>query len=653
MEAKERIVQLTKLLNQYNYEYYVLDQPTVADYDYDMLLRELEQLEAAHPDCVQPDTPTQRIGGQAIAAFSSVEHPVPLESLQDVFSDEELTEFLDRVEAPEYTVEPKVDGLSVALEYIDGLFVRGATRGDGNTGEDVTENLRTIRSIPLRLENAPQRLIVRGEVFMPKQVFESLNAQRELRGEALFANPRNAAAGSLRQLDPKIAAQRQLDILIFNLQLCEGRSFVSHSETLDYMKSLQFKVIPYSICKTADEVTAQIASLNENRGELSYDIDGAVVKTNDLALRRELGSTAKFPRWAAAYKYPPEVKETILEQIVIQVGRTGVLTPKAIVSPVRLAGTSVTQATLHNQDFIAEKDIRIGDTVRIRKAGEIIPEILEVVSAKRPEGAIPFSMPTVCPECGGSVQRDPDGPAVRCTNSACPAQLLRLLTHFVSRDAMDVEGLSEKLLERLVEQGLIRSAADLYTLTEDELKVLWQKGATMASKLVAAIQKSKENDLSRLLYALGIRQVGVKAAKVLAAQFGSMDALMAADEETLKTVPDVGPVTAQYLTDWFREPASQELLSRLRDAGVNMKSDLPPVGDRFAGLTFVLTGTLSVPRETIAAEIESLGGKVSGSVSKKTSYVVAGEKAGSKLKKATELGVPVLTEEEYYSLREE
>ncbi len=651
MEPKKRIEELSKQLNRYNYEYYVLDQPTVSDYDYDMLLRELEQLETAHPDLRQTDSPTQRVGGEALTAFDSVVHPVPLESLQDLFSNEELHEFLERVHAPEYTVEPKVDGLSVALEYVDGIFIRGATRGDGLIGEDVTENLRTIRSIPLKLENAPKRLIVRGEVFMPKHVFEDLNAQRERQGESLFANPRNAAAGSLRQLDPKIAARRQLDILIFNLQLCDGRGFATHSETLEYLRGLRFKVIPYEMCQTPEQVARKIQAIDEQREALAFEIDGAVIKTDSLSMRQELGSTAKFPRWAAAYKYPPEIKETVLEQIVIQVGRTGVLTPKAIVAPVRLAGTWVTQATLHNQDFITEKDIRIGDTVRIRKAGEIIPEILEVVPAKRPANAVPFLMPTLCPECGGPVERDPDGPAVRCLNNSCPAQLLRLLTHFVSRDAMDVEGLSEKLLERLIEMELVHSAADLYGLTEADVARLWQKGGTMAGKLVAAIEKSRHNDLSRLLFALGIRQVGVKASKVLAAQFGSMDALIAADEETLTAVPDVGPITAANLYNWFRDPKCIELLEQLRAAGVNMQSEQTQTNDRFAGLVFVLTGTLSIPREMIANEIETMGGKVSGSVSKKTSYVIAGEKAGSKLKKAQELGVPVLSEEEYYTLR--
>ena len=650
MEPKNRIDELTQRLNAYNYQYYVLDAPTIPDYEYDMLLRELETLEQQYPQLAHPDSPTQRVGGQAVSAFAPVTHEVPLESLQDVFSAEELTDFLSRVQAPQYTVEPKVDGLSVALEYVDGVLVRGATRGDGLVGEDVTANLRTIASIPLRLEDAPPRLIVRGEVFMPRQVFERLNEEREERGQPLFANPRNAAAGSLRQLDPKVAARRRLDILIFNLQLCEGKSFERHSETLDYLRSLHMKVIPYTLCTTAEEVLAQVAAINEQRDGYCFDIDGAVVKTDSLALRGELGSTAKFPRWAAAYKYPPEIKQTVLQQIQIQVGRTGVLTPKAIVAPVRLAGTRVTQATLHNQDFIAEKDIRIGDTVRIRKAGEIIPEILDVVLDKRPADAVPFVMPTVCPECGSPVARDPDGPAIRCTGANCPAQRLRHLMHFVSRDAMDIEGLSEKLLERLIEAGALCTPADLYALTREQLASLWQKGGVMADKLSAAIERSKGNDLSRLLFALGIRQVGVKAARVLAEEFGSMDALRQADAETLTAIRDVGPITAQNLVQWFANPQSAALLDRLQAAGVNMRSLSQPKGTAFAGMTFVLTGTLSVPREEVAAQIEALGGKSASSVSKKTSYVVAGEKAGSKLKKAQELGVPVLTEDEFRAM---
>lgn len=655
MEPKEEILRLTNILNEANYRYYVLDDPDMPDFEYDRLLRELEDLEKAHPELAAPDSPTQRVGGQALSQFEKVEHPVPLESLQDVFSLEELAEFTERVRqtipAPAYTVEPKVDGLSVALEYVDGVFVRGATRGDGRVGEDVTENLRTVRSIPMKLENAPRRLIVRGEVFMPKAVFEKLNEAREAAGEPLFANPRNAAAGSLRQLDPKIAAKRQLDVLIFNLQLCEGRSFSTHSETLDYLRSLKFKVIPYVLCTEQSQIDARIAAINEERGALSYDIDGAVVKLNELAGRSLLGSTAKFPRWAAAYKYPPEIKETVLREIVVQVGRTGVLTPKAVVDPVRLAGTTVTNATLHNQDFITEKDIRVGDTVRIRKAGEIIPEILGVVPEKRPADAQPYRLPTVCPVCGAPVERDEDGAALRCTGAECPAQLSRNIAHFVSRDAMDIDGLGSAIVDQLIAGGHIQSPADLYYLTLDQVASLWKKGDKAPKKLLASIEASKANDLSKLIYALGIRQVGAKAGKVLAQAFGSLDALMEADEERLTQVPDVGAITAQSIAAWFRSPQSRHLIERLRAAGVNFESKVEITDRRFEGKTFVLTGALTrFTREEAEEQIEAFGGKASGSVSKKTSFVVAGENAGSKLRKANELGIPVLTEEEFLEM---
>ena len=655
MDPKEEVLQLTQTLNDANYRYYVLDDPTMQDFEYDRLLRRLEELEAAHPELIAPDSPTRRVGGLALSQFEKLEHPVPLESLQDVFSLEELAEFTERigqsVAAPEYTVEPKVDGLSVALEYVDGVFVRGATRGDGRIGEDVTENLRTVRSIPMQLENAPHRLIVRGEVFMPKSVFAKLNEAREEAGESVFANPRNAAAGSLRQLDPKIAAKRQLDILIFNLQLCEGREFATHSETLDYLRSLKFKVIPYTLCTKQAEIDAQIAAVDAGRGELSYDIDGAVVKLNDLDARQKLGSTAKFPRWAVAYKYPPEIKDTVLRQIVVQVGRTGVLTPKAVVDPVRLAGTTVTNATLHNQDFITEKDVRVGDTVRIRKAGEIIPEILGVVPEKRPADAVPYLLPARCPVCGAPVERDEDGAAVRCTGAECPAQLSRNIAHFVSRDAMDIDGLGDAIVEQLIQSGHIQSPADLYYLSQDQLSTLWKKGDKAPKKLLASIEASKENDLSKLIYALGIRQVGAKAGKVLAQSFGTLDALMEADEERLTQVPDVGAITARSIVSWFRSEQSRHMIERLRAAGVNFASKVEITDRRFEGKTFVLTGALTrFTREEAEEKIELFGGKASGSVSKKTSYVVAGEAAGSKLRKATELGIPVLKEDEFLEM---
>ena len=655
MDPKERMEELTRLLTEAGYRYYVLDDPSMEDFEYDRLLRELEQLEQAHPQWARPDSPTQRVGGEALSQFEKVTHPVPLMSLQDVFSMEELNDFLAKVKESEpeavFSVEPKIDGLSVALEYVDGRFVRGATRGDGNVGEDVTENLKTIRAIPMVLENAPARLIVRGEVFMPKKSFEKLNARQEELGKPLFANPRNAAAGSLRQLDPKIAASRGLDIYIFNVQLAEGVDFPSHTQWLSYLRSLKFKVIPQMTLSDTEQIDAQVLAINENREQLICDIDGAVIKVDDLAQRERLGATAKFPRWAAAYKYPPEIKPTVVQDIVIQVGRTGVLTPKAVVSPVRLAGTTVTNATLHNQDFIRERDIRIGDTVHIRKAGEIIPEILEVDLSKRPEGTVPYELPKFCPVCGAAVEKDEDGAFLRCTGAECPAQLSRNITHFVSRDAMDIDGLGAAIVESLIEKGLIQSPADIYYLTLEDIKSLWKSGTTAAKKLLSAIENSKKQDLSRLIYALGIRQVGAKTGKVLASSFGSLDALMEASEEALTEVPDVGAVTAKSIHDWFSQTQAKHLVERLRQAGVNFESTRQITDARFAGMTFVLTGALSkFTREQAAEQIELLGGKVSGSVSRKTSYVVVGENAGSKERKAHELGIPVLTEDDFLQM---
>lgn len=655
MNPQKEIEELTLELEEANRLYYVLDAPTMEDYEYDKKLRRLEELETRYPEFASPLSPTKRVGGEALSRFEKVEHAVPLESLQDVFSEEEVEEFDRRlretVRDAAYSVEPKVDGLSVALEYRDGVFVRGATRGDGRIGEDVTENLKTIRSIPLRIDDAPSRLIVRGEVFMPRVVFEKLNAAREEAGRSLFANPRNAAAGSLRQLDPSIAAERRLDILIFNLQLAEGIEFQTHAQTLDYLKQRHFKVIPYQLCATAAEATEEIRRIGQERYGYSFDIDGAVVKLNNLADRALLGSTAKFPRWACAYKYPPEIRETVLEDIVVQVGRTGVLTPKAVVRPVRLAGTTVTNATLHNQDFISEKDIRIGDTVKIRKAGEIIPEILSVETEKRPAGTSPYRLPSLCPVCGAPVERDPDGAALRCTGAECPAQLSRNIAHFVSRNAMDIDGLGDAIVEQLITMGAVRSPADIYFLTLDELKSLWKSGSKAAQKLLAAIESSKNNDLSRLIFALGIRQVGEKAAKVLAKTFGSLDALMQATQEELTQIRDIGAVTAENIVSWFASPQSRHLISRLREAGVNFESTAVQDDGRFAGMTFVLTGALSLfTRDEATEKIEAHGGKAAGSVSKKTTYLVAGENAGSKLKKANELGIPVLSEQEFLSM---
>ena len=655
MELKEKMDRMVEELNAANYRYYVLDDPTMDDRDYDLKLRELEELEQAHPELARADSPTKRVGGEALSKFEKVTHPVPLNSLQDVFSKEELSDFVDRMLAADpntvFSVEPKIDGLSVALEYQNGQFVRGATRGDGNVGEDVTENLRTIHTIPMVLENAPERLIVRGEVFMPKTSFRRLNRTQEEQGKPLFANPRNAAAGSLRQLDPKIAAKRGLDIYVFNVQLAEGKLFTTHGESLDFLKDLGFPTIPHKLLSKPDEIGAEVTRIDAEREKLTCDIDGAVIKVNDLLQRERLGDTAKYPRWAVAYKYPPEIKETVVEDIVVQVGRTGVLTPKAVVSPVYLAGTTVTNATLHNQDFISQRDIRIGDTVKIRKAGEIIPEILEVVLSKRPENAVPYFLPDKCPICGAKTERDEDGAFLRCTGAECPAQLSRNIAHFVSRDAMDIDGLGSAIVDALIEKGYLKSPADIYYLTPEEVGSLWQKGDTAAKKLLSAIQDSKSRDVSRLIYALGIRQVGVKTGKVLATAFGSLDALEQAGVEALTEVPDVGEVTAGFIADWFAQPQSRHLLERLRQAGVNFQS-LRQVGDqRFAGMTFVLTGALSrFTREEATEQIENLGGKVSGSVSKKTKFVVVGENAGSKERKARELGIQILTEDEFLDL---
>jgi len=657
MDHRKRIEELTALLSDANYRYYVLDDPKMHDFEYDRLLRELEELEAAYPEYALPDSPTKRVGGQALSQFVKYTHPVPLMSLQDVFSPEELSDFLHKVSSvypgAEFSVEPKIDGLSVALEYENGVFVRGATRGDGVVGEDVTENLKTIRSIPMTIPDAPARLIVRGEVFMPKKSFEKLNERQELEGKPLFANPRNAAAGSLRQLDPKIAAQRGLDILIFNIQLCEGVDFTTHSETLQYLKERRFKVITHSLLNTTEGVISQVMAINEGREGYSFDIDGAVIKLNNLSDREKLGATAKFPRWAAAYKYPPEIKPTVVEDIVVQVGRTGVLTPKAVVRPVRLAGTTVTNATLHNQDFISERDIRIGDTVLIRKAGEIIPEILEVDFSKRPAGAVRYHLPNQCPVCGARTERDEDGAFLRCTGIECPSQLVRNISHFTSRDALDIEGLGAAIVEQLVESELIKSPADIYYLSLDDVASLWKSGKTAAKKLLAAIENSKQQDLSRLIYGLGIRQVGAKTGKVLASHFGNMDSLANASIEELTEVADVGSVTAENIYNWFHAEQSIHLLQRLQEAGVNMECKRVVTDTRFAGMTFVLTGALTkFTRDEATEKIELFGGKASGSVSKKTTYVVVGENAGSKEKKARELGIPILSEDDFLKMIE-
>ena len=655
MDYKSEMKTLRETLSEAGYRYYVLDDPTMEDYEYDRLLRRLEELEAEHPEEVTPDSPTQRVGGAALESFTQVTHPVPLESLQDVFSPEEVEEFAKRMEEAletvAYSIEPKVDGLSVALEYRDGVFIQGATRGDGRVGEDVTENLRTIKSIPMTLPDKLPRLIVRGEVFMPKNVFHKLNRQREENGEALFANPRNAAAGSLRQLDPKVCAKRLLDIRVFNLQLAEGRTFASHSETLEYIASQGFRTIPHKVMDRVEDVNAEIVRLGDSREELPFDMDGAVVKVNSLSERAIVGSTAKCPRWAIAYKYPPEQKPSRVLEIVVQVGRTGVLTPKVVVEPVRLAGTTVTNATLHNQDFIEEKDIRVGDTVVLQKAGEIIPEVVAVLKDLRPENTEPYRFPEVCPVCGAPVVRDEDGAAIRCTGAECPAQLHRNLTHFASRDAMDIDGVGPAVIKQLIDKELLKTPADLYFLTAGQLAELERMGKKSAQNAVDAIAASKDRGLERLLYALGIRQVGQKAGKILAARFGSFDALAQAEEEELTAIDDVGGITAAYIREWLESPQSKHLISRLKEAGVSMEAAQQSAGEQFKGMTFVLTGALEkFTRDEAAALIEARGGKASGSVSKKTTYVVAGENAGSKLRKAEELGVPVLTEEEFAAM---
>ena len=655
MDYRAEMKQLRDTLNENARLYYTLDRSTMSDYEYDHLYRRLQDLEREHPEEITPDSPTQRVGDAVRNDFAEVLHPVPLESLEDVFDGNEVQDFLAKVletlPQAEYSVEPKVDGLSVALEYRDGVFYQGATRGDGRKGEDVTGNLRTIRSIPMVLPEKLPRLIVRGEVYMARSVFEEINEELELEGKPLLANPRNAAAGSLRQKDPKMCAKRRLDIAVFNLQLAERRTFTTHAETLAYLKAQGFPTIPHATLSNGEDILREIDRLGDTRMEFPFDIDGAVVKLNNLSDRDILGSTAKCPKWAVAYKYPPEQKPSRVVDIVVQVGRTGVLTPKAVLEPVRLAGTTVTNATLHNQDYIRETDIRIGDTVIVQKAGEIIPEIVSVEREKRPDDAAEFVFPQTCPVCGAPVLRDPDGAAIRCTGAECPAQLLRNLIHFAARDAMDIDGIGPAVLQQLIEAKLVANPADLYDLTAEQLKKLERMGAKSAQNAVEAIAKSKENDLWRLIYALGIRQVGEKAAKVLAAHFGSMDALRRATAEELTQIDDVGAVTADYITRWMQSEQAADLLERLKNAGLNMESRRTLVDSRFAGMTFVLTGALTrFTREEAGEMIEQRGGKAASSVSKKTTYVVAGENAGSKLKRAQELNIPVLSEEEFLAL---
>ena len=652
MDYRKEIQELRRTLTENGYLYYVLDAPTMSDYEYDHLLRRLEDLEAAHPEEITPDSPTQRVGGQTLTEFQQVTHAVPLESLQDVFDDEEVCRFLEKIplEHPAYSVEPKVDGLSVALEYRDGVFVRGATRGDGRVGEDVTENLRTIRSIPMTLPEKLPRLIVRGEVYMARSVFEEINARREIEGKPLMANPRNAAAGSLRQKDAKITGSRGLSIFIFNVQQVRGKELTTHAESLDYLKSLGLPVSPrYHIVHDIEDAIKEIEQIGQNRSKLDFDMDGAVIKVNNFAQRDLMGSTNKFPRWAIAFKYPPEVKETTLRSIEVAVGRTGVLTPTACFDPVFLAGTTVARATLHNEDFIRQFGLCIGDTIQVRKAGDIIPEVIGVVC--HPEDAVPYQMPKVCPSCGAPVVHLEDEAALRCVNPECPAQSLRNIIHFASRDAMDIDGLGTAVATQLVEKGLVHTVSDLYDLTLEQLLTLEKFKEKSATNLLHAIENSKQNNLDKLLFGFGIRNIGDKAAALLAEHFGTLEAIREADIEKISEINGFGGVMGQSVVEFFAKDGTTDLIRRLADAGVNMTWKGEPKGDKLAGMTLVVTGTLeTLSRNEAEALIVKNGGKASGSVSKKTAYVVAGTAAGSKLTKAQALGVPVLTEEEFLTM---
>lgn len=651
--AERRIKELTEQLEYHNNLYYNKDDPEISDYEYDKMLRELEELEKQYPQFKSPLSPTSRVGGMAGEKFSPVVHTVPLESLHDSFSHAEMRDFDRRVRevVPDvtYIVEPKFDGLSVACEYQNGVFVRGSTRGDGITGEDVTDNLMTIKSLPKRIPNAPEFLEVRGEVYMSFKSFEELVKRQEDNDEKPAKNPRNAAAGSLRQKNAKITAQRKLDIFIFNVQQVTGTELKCHRQSLDYLSELGFPTSFYKVCDTIDEALEQIEQIGNSRGEFDYAIDGAVVKVDSFEARRALGSTAKYPKWAEAYKYPPEEKATKLLDIEINVGRTGVLTPVGIFEPVLLAGTTVSRATLHNRDFIEEKGICIGDTVVIRKAGEIIPEVLSV--SERPSDAKPFVFPTVCPSCGSPVVQD-DEAATRCTNTDCPAQLMRHMIHFVSRDAMDIDGLGPAFLEQLLKEKLVKSPADLYRLKTEDISAFERKAEKSANNLINSIQKSKDNELYRLVYALGIRNIGLKAAKLLCEHFLTVNDLMNAKAEDFESIDGFGSVMAQSLENYFSLESTKQLIADLKDLGLKMKpSEQKIYGGVFEGKTFVLTGTLpTMTRSEASKIIEQNGGKTSSSVSKKTSYVLAGEEAGSKLTKAQKLGIEVISEEQFLSM---
>lgn len=650
-DTVKRAEKLRKDLNYYSYRYYVDNENDIDDYEYDMMMRELKAIEEEYPELITPDSPTRRVGGEATNMFESVAHTVKMESLQDAFSFDEIRDFdrrvKDAVTNATYVVEPKIDGLSVSLEYRDGVFVRGSTRGDGSVGEDITANLRTVRAIPLRLKTDLPFIEVRGEVYMPHSVFHKLVEEQELNEEKPFKNPRNAAAGSLRQKSPKITAKRKLDIFVFNVQQIDGHSLSNHKQSLDYLKELGFKTIPfYTEFKNIDGAIDELKRIADIRYTLPFDIDGAVIKVNDFEKRRILGSTAKFPKWAIAFKYPPEEKETKLLSIEVNVGRTGVLTPTAVFSPVLIAGSTVSRATLHNEDFIKEKGICIGDTIIIRKAGDVIPEVVSV--KEHIPDAVPYRMPEICPSCGAKAVREDGEAAIRCNNPDCPAQLLRMLIHFCSRDAMDIEGLGDALLNKLVEQNMIKTAADIYSLDFGKIAEMDKMGKKSAENLKKAIEKSKENDLSKLVFALGIRHVGAKAAKLLSDNFRDIDSIMNSSAEDVSKIDGFGLVMAQSVVDFMSMPQSQKLIADLKAAGVNMKAEDTHIDNRFSGKTFVLTGTLTkYTRSEASRIIENYGGKASSSVSKKTDYVLAGEAAGSKLAKATELGIKIINEDEF------
>ena len=649
-QIKQEYEQLCKTAEQHNFNYYVLDDPTIEDDEYDSLMRRIKQIEAENPELVSENSPTQHVGGYAINTFEKVTHEVQMGSLQDVFSKAELYDFNERVNnavgKAVYCVEPKIDGLSVSLEYVDGIFTRGSTRGDGFVGEDITKNLRTIKSIPKELNEKLPFIEVRGEVYMPKESFEKLVKEQLANDEPPAKNPRNAAAGSLRQKDSRVTASRGLDIFVFNLQRIEGKTLTSHSESLDYMKSLGFNVIDgYKTFDSIDKAIERIAQIGENRQSYPYDIDGAVIKVDDFALRQRLGSTAKVPKWAVAFKYPPEEKETKLLDIEINVGRTGALTPVAVFEPVWLAGTTVSRAVLHNQDYIDSKDIRIGDIIAVRKAGDIIPEVVRSVS--HCDASVPFVIPSTCPVCGAQAERVDDEAVIRCKNINCPAQLLRNIEHFASRGAMNIDGLGEAVVKQLVENGLIKTVADLYTLDGQDLELLPGFGKVSAAKLLKSIEDSKANSPDRLLFALGIRGIGQKNAQLLMKHFGSIEALAATSAEEISAVENFGDILANNIYTALREPHMISLIERLKNCGVNTVYVSDVKNDKLSGLTFVITGTLpDMTRDEAKALIEQSGGKCSGSVSKKTSYVLAGEEAGSKLTKAQQLGINIITQQQ-------